>query len=194
MLYFHGVLVINRKTMKTKYILFLTIACTFYSGLVSAQQYKLQSTQDVRMKLPSGDESRAQNVFVEVGGQGLLFTANYDSRFSNRRDGLGGRVGIGYLASDGDNATTIPLSLNYLLGKGKHFFEVGLGATIIATSGNDNSFFFDGNNSNVIGTMSFSYRVQPVDSGFAFRVGLTPIFNSDFFIPYYGGLSLGYTF
>ncbi len=179
--------------MKKSSILILAFGCILFSGLASAQQLQSQNS-DLRMKLPSGEGARAQNVFVEVGGQGLLFTANYDTRFSNRRDGLGGRAGIGYIASDGDNATTIPLSLNYLLGKGKHFFEVGLGATIIATSGNDNSFFFDGNNSNVIGTMSFSYRLQPVDSGFAFRVGLTPIFNGDFFIPYYGGLSLGYTF
>ncbi|WP_155975785.1 hypothetical protein [Daejeonella oryzae] len=180
--------------MKKIYISFLTAACLFISGLATAQQFASQSTSDLRMKLPSGDGSRAQNVFVEVGGQGLLFTANYDSRFGNRRDGLGGRVGIGYISADGDNATTIPVSLNYLLGKGKHFFEIGLGATVLATGGDEDSFLFDDNNSNVIGTMSFSYRLQPVDGGFSFRAGLTPIFNGDFFLPYYGGLSLGYTF
>lgn len=179
--------------MKIKYIACLIVALLCISGIASAQEFRSQSSSDLRMKLPSGDDKRAQNVFVEIGGQGLLFTANYDSRFSKRRDGLGGRAGIGYIANEGDHATTIPLSLNYLLGKGRHFFEVGLGATIIATGGNE-SFFFNGNNSNVIGTMSFSYRLQPVDSGFAFRVGLTPIFNKDFFIPYYAGLSLGYTF
>ena len=181
--------------MKKNYISFLTVTCLFISGLASAQQFKSQSATDLRMKLPSGEGSRAQNVFVEVGGQGLLFTANYDTRFGNRRNGLGGRVGIGYIAVDGDHATTIPLSLNYLLGNsGKHFFEVGLGATILATGGSDNSFLFEDNNSNVIGTMSFSYRLQPVNSGFSLRAGLTPIFNGDFFLPYYGGLSLGYTF
>lgn len=179
--------------MKIKYIACLIVALLCISGIASAQEFRSQSSSDLRMKLPSGDDKRAQNVFVEIGGQGLLFTANYDSRFSKRRDGLGGRAGIGYIANEGDHATTIPLSLNYLLGKGRHFFEVGLGATIIATGGNE-SFFFNGNNSNVIGTMSFSYRLQPVDSGFAFRVGFTPIFNKDFFIPYYAGLSLGYTF
>lgn len=177
-----------------KNILILSVVCLFISDIVFGQQTTSQSSEDLRMTLPSSDERRAQNVFVEIGGQGLLFTANYDSRFSNRRDGLGGRVGIGYLASDGDKVTTIPLSLNYLLGKEKHFFEVGLGATFLATKGNQDSFFFDENNSNVIGTMSFSYRLQPVDNGFSFRIGLTPVFNSDFFIPYYGGLSLGYTF
>jgi hypothetical protein len=131
---------------------------------------------------------RAQNFFVEIGGQGLLFTANYDTRFKKARNGLGGRVGIGYFAADGDNITTVPLSLNYLLGKDKHLFEIGLGATF------GNATLFGSNENNVFGTMSFTYRVQPVDSGFSFRAGLTPIFSGDFFIPYFGGLSIGYSF
>jgi len=138
---------------------------------------------------------RAQNVFIELGGQGLTFTANYDSRFGNRRDGLGGRAGIGYLAVDGDKVTTIPISLNYLLGKGNKFLEVGLGATFTALSAQSGDFLFDDDSgSGLIGTMSFAYRLQPVDSGFSFRAGITPIFNKDNFIPYFGGISLGYTF
>jgi hypothetical protein len=137
---------------------------------------------------------RAQNVFVEIGGQGLLFTANYDTRFSNKRNGLGGRAGIGYISIDGDNVTTVPISMNYLLGQGKHFFEVGLGATFIGTSDGTSVILDDDTEGSVLGTMSFSYRLQPVDSGFAFRAGLTPIFNSRSFIPYFAGLSLGYTF
>ncbi len=181
--------------MKKKYSFLIIAAVLFMSGLASAQESGSQnSSEDSRVKLPSGDERRAQNVFVEIGGQGLLFTANYDTRFSNKRNGLGGRIGIGYIAADGDNATTIPLSMNYLLGKGKHLFEIGLGATLLATGGTDESFFFKDNDSSVIGTMSFSYRLQPVDGGFSFRAGLTPVFNKDFFIPYYAGLSLGYSF
>lgn len=137
-------------------------------------------------------EKRAQNVFVEIGGQGLLFTANYDTRFSNKRNGLGGRAGIGYMSIDGENVTTAPISVNYLLGKGKHFFEVGLGATFIGSS--DGTAILFENEGAVLGTMSFSYRLQPVDSGFSFRAGFTPIFNSSDFIPYFAGLSLGYSF
>lgn len=137
-------------------------------------------------------EKRAQNIFIELGGQGLTFTANYDSRFFNKRDGLGGRAGIGYFSVDGDKVSTVPLSLNYLLGKGNKFFEMGLGATYINTSGNS-KVLFNENTSNVIGTMSFFYRVQPADGGFSFRVGLSPVFSHNFFLPYYGGISLGYT-
>ncbi len=173
--------------MKKNYmlLLMLSILCIF-------QKVHAQQTID------SGT-GRAQNVFVELGGQGLLFTANYDTRFSNKRNGIGGRAGIGYLAVDGDHLTTVPIGLNYLLGKGKNFFEIGLGATLVSLGSNNGDFFFSNDNGNnsestVIGTMSFSYRLQPIDSGFSLRAGLTPIFNADGFIPYYAGLSLGYTF
>lgn len=133
-------------------------------------------------------EKRAQNIYMELGGQGLVFTANYDTRFSNKRNGLGGRIGIGAIGGGGDNLITIPVSLNYLLGEGKNLFEIGLGATYA------NASFLDSNGSTVFGTMSFMYRLQPIKSGFSFRGGFTPIFNADAFIPYYAGISLGYTF
>lgn len=172
--------------MKKIYIILLTLTSCVFSAA------KAQQTID------SGT-GRAQNVFAELGGQGLLFTFNYDTRFSNKRNGIGGRAGIGYFAVDGDHITTVPIGLNYLLGKGKNFFEIGLGATLVSLGSSNGDFFFtndNGNNSEstVIGTMSFSYRLQPIDSGFSLRAGLTPIFNADGFIPYYAGLSLGYTF
>ncbi|TDQ06864.1 hypothetical protein [Pedobacter metabolipauper] len=154
--------------------------------VVTLKSFAQESTTPVK---------RAQNVFVELGGQGLIFSANYDTRFGNRRDGLGGRAGIGYIGADGDNITTVPISLNYLLGKGKNFFEVGLGATFTSLTASGESFIFDeGTSSSVIGTMSFAYRLQPVDSGFALRAGFTPVFSGTNFIPYYAGFSLGYTF
>ncbi len=164
-----------------KLLLLLILAGVTVAGTSSAQDAPIA-------------EKRAQNVFVEIGGQGLLFTANYDTRFSNKRNGLGGRAGIGYMSIDGENVTTVPFSLNYLLGTGKHFFEVGLGATFIGSSDGTSILFDDNSEGAVLGTMSFSYRLQPVNSGFAFRAGLTPIFNSRNFIPYYAGLSLGYSF
>ncbi|MBE9601254.1 hypothetical protein [Pedobacter sp. MC2016-24] len=138
--------------------------------------------------------TRAQNVYVELAGQGIILTANYDTRFSNKRNGIGGRIGIGYLAIDGDKITSIPVGLNYLLGKGKSFFEIGLGMTYLSAKGSDDSFLFDDETADgLLGTMNFGYRLQPVDSGFSLRAGLTPIFNSNNFLPFYG-VSLGYTF
>lgn len=141
---------------------------------------------------PEVPEKRAQNIYIELGAQGLLLTANYDTRFSNKRNGLGGRIGFGGIGGSGAGLITVPISLNYLLGNGKNFFEIGLGATYAHLSAHDDYFFGDGG-STVVGTMAFMYRLQPIVSGFTFRGGLTPVFSSSGFFPFYG-ISLGYTF
>lgn len=166
------------------------IKIIYESGRVENYQLSADST---KTKFSIHTEKRAQNVFVELLGQGLLFSANYDTRFSNKRNGIGGRAGIGYISADGSSIITVPVSLNYLLGNGKNFFEVGLGATYVGVE-SDQIGLFDEDDSAVIGTMSFMYRLQPVGSGFSFRGGLTPVFTSEGFIPYYAGISLGYTF
>ena len=157
--------------------------------------YENGTTENIQNQAmsPTISSKRAQNVYVELGAQGLVFTANYDTRFGNRRNGIGGRIGIGAIGGDGDSFVTVPVSLNYLLGDGKNFFEVGLGATYASLGLNDDSLFGNGG-STVLGTMAFMYRLQPVNSGFSFRGGFTPFFNKDVFIPYYFGISLGYTF
>jgi len=166
------------------------LVCAFFfcksSQAQSARYSKADSTLNVR----------AQNVYIELGGPGLLFSANYDTRFSQRRDGLGGRIGLGFIETGGVSVVTVPVQLNYLLGKKDKYFEIGLGATYASfNSGSD--FFSDGSKpltaSTVLGTMTFGYRYQPVDGGFNFRASFTPIFYSANFVPY-GGISFGYTF
>lgn len=62
--------------------------------------------------------------FVEVLGNGLLFSANYDIRVSNK---FGIRVGIGYIGSTtGEGGILIvPVMGNFLLGNNGRYFEVG---------------------------------------------------------------------
>ncbi|BAU53171.1 hypothetical protein [Mucilaginibacter gotjawali] len=150
----------------------------------------------VHSKADSTLNTRAQNVYIELGGPGLLFSANYDTRFSQHRDGLGGRIGLGFIASGGASVVTVPVQLNYLLGKSDKYFEIGLGATY--ASFNSGSDFLSLNTNpvtanTVLGTMTFGYRYQPVDGGFNFRASFNPIFDSSNFVPYFG-LSFGYTF
>ncbi|RYY37774.1 MAG: hypothetical protein EOP46_01405 [Sphingobacteriaceae bacterium] len=146
------------------------------------------------MKTDSVTTKRAQTAFAELGGTGLIFSANYDTRFSKKRDGLGGRAGIGYISSDSESILTVPIQLNYLLGNGNKFFEVGLGATIFSYNDDESDEFlgFD-DTDKVLGTLTFGYRYQPVQ-GFSFRAAITPIFSDDFFLPYFFGVSFGYSF
>src|SRR3546814_1152650 len=41
------------------------------------------------------------------------------------------------------------------------------------------------------GHLHFGYRLQPVNGGFTFRAGMTPVFGDGYFIPYYFSLSFG---
>ncbi|WP_157687327.1 hypothetical protein [Pedobacter psychrophilus] len=154
---------------------------------------KVETFENVAKEIAIETQKRAQNVYAEILGQGLLFSVNYDTRFSNKRTGLGGRVGFGGIGGGGESFITVPVSLNYLLGDGKNLFEIGLGATYASLATNDDFLFGDGG-STVLGTMAFMYRLQPIKSGFSFRGGITPFFSSEVFVPYYVGFSLGYTF
>jgi hypothetical protein len=137
---------------------------------------------------------RAQNVFVELGGPGLLLSANYDTRFVNRHDGIGGRIGAGYVSISDNSLLTIPVQLNYLLGKNNRYFEIGIGATFVNSKGDENDFLSLDDAKGTIGTMTFGYRYQPEDGGFHFKASLNPIFNSSTFFPFFGGIGVGYTF
>lgn len=179
-----------------KYKVFTNLNGPVYSmakALITKITYENGSTEIFDGNKANGEPvKRAQNVFVEIGAQGLLLTANYDTRFGNKRNGLGARIGFGAFGGSGTTLLSVPVSLNYLLGNGKNFFEMGVGATYASLSTSDDDDFF-GSGNTVIGTMAFMYRLQPIDSGFSFRGGLTPILTEVGFFPFYG-ISLGYTF
>jgi len=126
--------------------------------------------------------------FVEILGNGLLFSANYDVRVANK---FGVRAGIGYVGStEGEGGIlTIPVMGNFLLGKNGRYFEVGAGITYV--SGNSDIFDDDGFSS-VLGTLSFMYRSQPVNGGFMWKIGLTPFLAEGIFVPYWAGVGIGY--
>src|SRR5215218_2244760 len=93
--------------------LFLSITC-----LVHAQSDK---------KATSGRTS----FYAELGGPGILFSANIDKRFKPSHLGWGGRAGIGFVTameekfnpntgySDYNDVSviTVPVQLNYIFGK-----------------------------------------------------------------------------
>lgn len=145
-----------------------------------------------------GFSGRTQSIYVELGGPGLA-SFNFDTRFSQKEDGLGGRVGFGgFSVGDGNGdkvgVVFIPVGVNYLLGRDqKNYFEIGAGITpVIATaksSTGDNGSF-----NSTFGHILFGYRMQPAAGGFTFRAFVSPVFGEGGFIPYYGGVSFGYKF
>ncbi len=132
----------------------------------------------------------AKAVFVEAGGPGLA-SFNFDTRFSGKEAGIGGRIGMGGFNIDGEGAIFIPLTLNYIIGKDStNYFELGAGATFVPSS----SATEDGPFKNTSGHLNFGYRYQPAKGGFFFRATINPVFGKNFFWPYYGGVSIGYKF
>ncbi len=142
--------------------------------------------------------------YVEMGGAGVLFSANFDSRFvAGNSLGFGFRIGAGFgtgrtASSDGDirSYMTFPVGLNYVFGKSTspHTFEVGAGATFIAQKVELYSYHFRRDYGNVIGHFSFMYRRQPIDGGFTWRIGFTPIIGTSGDIIPSGAVGVGYSF
>ena len=154
--------------MRSFYIILLILPCVCFSLLTQAQQESPETLTpgEQKIKQPPSKNLRFQNVFVELGGQGLFLTANYDTRFGQHSNGMGARIGIGVgpsldygiFTKEGDAEPTpilFPFSFNYLVGSGeKHFLELGLGATLPT-----------GEIIESAGTMSLSYRFRSGDKG-----------------------------
>lgn len=183
----------NLNFMYKKYPLITTITgllCLFITTSLQAQTATKTTTDSTVIK-------RAQSVYVELFGPGLILSGNYDIRFKKTRDGLGARIGVGYIKEKESTMTSFPVQVNYLLGKGNKFFEIGAGASYLNITHSDKSISSDylgfGDGPMLLGTITFGYRYEPREGGFTFRASVNPLFNSEMFTPS-GGISLGYSF
>ena len=146
--------------------------------------------------------------YAELGGPGILFSANIDTRFKPSHLGLGGRAGIGFVTGTEDkydpqtgyytyndvSVITVPVQLNYIFGKATspHTFEVGGGLTYVGQK-LEMLNFYDVKTSNFFGSFSFMYRRQPAEGGFTWRIGFTPLVAHGYIQPF-GAAGVGYTF
>lgn len=141
-------------------------------------------------------------IYVEIFGPGLLYSINYD-RLITRHTSL--RAGVSkwsfpaffFLVNGSIDFTGFPVTLNYLAGEGNSRLELGAGIVPMLVSLDGEEIFFGesvrGRATAVLGTASVGYRYQPMDGGFVFRIGFTPVFNFDKVFPT-GGLSVGVAF
>jgi len=162
--------------------------------------------------LAAQGERVANRVFyTELGGPGVIMSANFDTRFdSNERLGFGYRLGagFGYKEEYGrynnqwgyyDYVTrtyfSIPAGVNYVFGKpdSNKTFEVGAGLTFLTRKA-ALYYYNEGKTGYMIGHFTFMYRVMPVDGGFSFRVGLTPMIGTSGNLMPSGAIGFGYVF
>ena len=155
----------------------------------------------------SGNTLGRTSFYAELGGPGILFSANIDTRFKPGNLGWGGRVGLGFVTADEystgvdgypswepASVVTVPVQVNYIFGKGTspHTFEAGAGLTYVGRK-LEILNFYDDRMSKLFGTASFMYRRQPVNGGFTWRIGFTPLIAKGYIQPS-AAASVGYNF
>jgi hypothetical protein len=125
-------------------------------------------------------------------GPGVFYSINYDTRFGKKEKGLGMRVGMGAVFSNGSGIISLPVGLNYLAGRNGNYLELGGGLTYLTAASNGIT-----NGGGALGFATFGYRRQTYkQKNITWRIAFDPLLsNMDGFslIPFFG-FSLGYRF
>ncbi len=141
-------------------------------------------------------QSHPNSVYVELLGNGGLYSINYDRLFTET---IGGRIGFMYFSSDRGliiltdvELFLFPVMLNFFLGSGNHRLELGVGPVFgTASAGIFGSETTSG--SGIFGTAVIGYRYQSTRGGLVFKIGFTPLIGAGEFKPW-GGMSIGFSF
>jgi len=162
----------------------------------------------LNQSLLAQEESVVGKLFhTEVGGPGVIMSANFDARFNSKeRIGFGYRLGAGfgyklrdnYFLNDPPPMRTFysfPVGLNYVLGKPNKASAFEVGAVVTFLTRKVSLYNYDvEKQGNVIGCVTFIYRIMPVNGGFSFRVGFTPIIGTAGDLFPMVAVGLGYAF
>lgn len=155
-------------------------------------------------------DKTVKQFYTEMGGPGILFSANFDTRFIKaKQTGFGMRVGLGFTIIEEEyndqngyyqyqvrSIGTIPLGINYLFGKetSPHTFETGAGITVLTSKTEMLNYGGHQKAGNIMGFFSFMYRRQPLNGGITWRIGFTPVINTAGDIVPFAGVGIGYSF
>jgi hypothetical protein len=175
---------------------------TLNSGIAQADEVDLGQAAKV-------ERTARNSLYVELGGNAGLYSVNYE-RFV--MDDAALRIGLMYMsvsASTTAGGTTstgnaswfgAPLMFSYMgVGSRNHKLELGAGVVLMNFSAGASTFSATSNASGfvVAGTATVGYRYVPVDGGFNFKAGFTPLVlqaaGTLYFQPW-AGISVGYGF
>jgi len=155
----------------------------------------------------SQSTSHAFQLQFEALGPGASSSLNIDSRLTKKENGIGFRAGIGITplgwlkdACNTGSLNSFPVGINYLMGKSQHLLEFGAGAVLSFMSGTKvyctgmEKSFFSEDTENYWFT-SLGYRYQRLRrKGMTYRLFVSPLFQKDFPVKFWGGGSVGYRF
>ncbi|HMZ46584.1 MAG TPA: hypothetical protein PKG56_04200, partial [Chitinophagaceae bacterium] len=180
------------------------LSCNF----ANAQKMHSDSTYRKKHSVKTFTQKPAQVVFAELGGNSLIWTINYDRRFSKRLDGWGFKIGAGYFPLGGSNLFVAPVGINILTGAKGHFLETGFNISFVSAKNKNKttpkpSLFgqidFSRNQTYLVYGVPVGYRWHKTDKpGVSFRAGVEPLIgkriDDKFVFALTGHLSIGYSF
>jgi hypothetical protein len=133
------------------------------------------------------------NWYIELGGASMFYSMNYEKfLFKSEYTALVGRVGIGFNPFDytflnkvylDRNTVMAPFTTQFLFGKGKEKFELGIGVTLLAKSAIERE---------VVPTGVIGFRVVDTNK-MLLRISYTPFIRDGKYIDWWG-VSLGRNF
>ena len=148
---------------------------------------------------------RKNSIFLEIAGNGVLYSVNYDRLFNlSDKFKLSARIGVHYTNKfplQFYRTVCIPIELSglYCFYKNKHFVELGTGLSYL----NSNDRVTQHAENIIIFAMRLGYRFQKPEGGLFVKVGFVPLYdwivkNPDLAVPHHswlfsGGLGIGYT-
>jgi hypothetical protein len=172
------------------------IACAMVAALVLAPSV-------ARAQYPKSERTAVNTVYLELGGNGLWYSLNYE-RILPQNIAL--RVGTSYMSMSASSGTAnasissfgVPLTASYLgLGGANHKFELGGGILFEKFSGQASSGFgekAEGGGLFPMATFIAGYRYAPARGGFNFKLALTPVWHPDLGTFMWGGMAFGVGF
>ena len=170
-----------------------------YNYALGKKQIKKPSEKIEDREIVEKKSAFAKIIFVELLGAGGIGSINFDIRLKkNRQDGFGLRAGFGLgeyfssnITSNSGRYYSVPLGVNYLIGKRRNGLELG---SIITPQFTFNKVL-NGPQVAALGVFNFGYRFQPLKEGLLFRAGWQPFYSTNNgLFPKFIGASLGYGF
>jgi len=138
------------------------------------------------------DQDKKSEIFLELGGNGLLGSINYSRKLFNN-PALEFRAGLGAYGSDPKTYLTVPVGLNYIINiSSKHaFLNVGFGGTYTradVTMGILKKYqegYKPRASAPVNIIPNFGYRYYTTKD-FSWRINFSPVINRHGFLPLFG--------
>ena len=155
--------------------------------LISSKSFSQQESQT------DFKDIALNNWYIEMGGAAMFYSMNYEKfLFKSEYTALVGRFGIGFNPIDYNflnkvyldkNTFMAPFTSQFLFGRGKEKFEVGVGFTLLAKGINDRE---------IVPTGVIGFRVVDTKN-ILLRICYTPFIRDNKYIDWWG-VSLGRNF